>query len=397
MTVGTPANQQTVTITAVGAASPAGTPVDVTPALARAHLGREDVVAHGTGLDLAAPLKFKHAANMPFSARGTGISFTPPAAFAHSSNEPVQPLGTGITLDKPLAKAHEVNAAVRDAAVTTAGYQGTPSPNLWFGGPVLSNRAGSMVLRDAAGLVVDSLNYGLLVDPWASEGYQGVSGFEESGCRVPTPGVAGGGGPFAAAPTTNTPHRSAGRFPDGADTDSNCDDFAVQAATVLPVASAAGAANLKVENVANFAAGQAIHVGTGADAETAVIAAVGTPGATTSSAATAVGAVAIPVANSAGFTAGQAIAVGTGPNAETAVVVSVSRIPGFGPGGPRRGGILTLAGPLTHAQAADAPVSGTGLTLTAALTRAHESGTQVFVSAPTPGAPNKYEKPATRR
>ena len=104
MTVGTPANQETVTITAVGAASPAGTSIDFTPALAKAHLNREFVVAQGTGLDLAAPLKFNHAANLPFSDRGTGISFKPATAFAHSSNEPVQPLGTGITLDSPLAE-----------------------------------------------------------------------------------------------------------------------------------------------------------------------------------------------------------------------------------------------------------------------------------------------------
>ena len=45
MTVGTPANQETVTITAVGASSPAGASVDFTPALAKAHLSREDVVA----------------------------------------------------------------------------------------------------------------------------------------------------------------------------------------------------------------------------------------------------------------------------------------------------------------------------------------------------------------
>ena len=129
----------------------------------------------GTGLDLAEPLKFNHSANMPFSARGTGISFEPATAFAHSSNEPVLPLGTGITLDKPLANDHEINAVVRDAKVTTAGYQGTPKPNQWFGGPALAN-AGNMVLRDAAGLVVDSLNYGGLVDPWAAEGYQAASG-----------------------------------------------------------------------------------------------------------------------------------------------------------------------------------------------------------------------------
>ena len=148
----------------------------------------------GTGLDLAEPLKFNHASNMPFSARGTGISFKPATAFAHSSNEPVQALGTGITLDQPLAKDHAVNAVVRDAAVTTAGYQGTPAPNQWFGGPALAApdyarpgrplNAGAMILRDAAGLVVDSLNYGLMVDPWAAEGYQATSGAGEGGCRV---------------------------------------------------------------------------------------------------------------------------------------------------------------------------------------------------------------------
>src|ERR1035438_4469393 len=100
LTVGTPANHEAVTITAVGASSSTGASVDFTPALAQAHANREGVVAQGTGLDLAAPLKFNHAANLPFSVRGTGISFQPATAFAHSSNEPVQALGTGITLEK---------------------------------------------------------------------------------------------------------------------------------------------------------------------------------------------------------------------------------------------------------------------------------------------------------
>ena len=94
----------------------------------------------GTGLDLAEPLKFNHAANIPFSVRGTGISFEPATTFAHSSNEPILPLGTGITLDKPLANDHEIDAVVRDEKVTTAGYQGTPKPNQWFGGPALCQR-----------------------------------------------------------------------------------------------------------------------------------------------------------------------------------------------------------------------------------------------------------------
>src|SRR5207244_1756982 len=107
---------------------------------------------------------------------------------------------------------------------------------------------GNMVLRDAAGLVVDSLNYGGLVDPWAAEGYQATSGAGQSGCRVTSPGPAGGFGP--AAPAAAVIDRSAGRFPDGLDADSNCTDFLLQPATTLPVASAAGATNIKIASVA---------------------------------------------------------------------------------------------------------------------------------------------------
>ena len=130
-------------------------------------------MAPGTGVELAAPLKLlTMRANLPFSVRGTGITFRPATAFAHSSNEPVQPLGTGIKLDSPLATEHGIDAVVRDAAVTTAGYQGSPAPNQWFGGPALAPGAGAMVLRDAAGLVVDSLNYG---DAWWTHGLPKVT------------------------------------------------------------------------------------------------------------------------------------------------------------------------------------------------------------------------------
>ena len=367
LTIGAPANQQTVTITAVGTPGPGGTGVDFAPALAQAHPINDAVLAPGTGLDLAAPLKFNHAANLPFSDRGTGISFQPASAFAHSSNEPVQALGTGITLDSPLANGHAINAVVRDATVTTEGYQGTSAPNQWFGGPALSPSAGSMVLRDAAGLVVDSLNYGLLVDPWAAEGYQAVSGSGQSGCRVPAPGIG----------------TSAGRFPDGADTDSNCADFLTQATATLSAASAAGGTNIKVASVEGFDAGQAIMIDSGANQETAVIATVGTPGATTVDTATAVGATTIPVASAFGFRPGQTITIDSGANSETAVVVSA----------PRRGAAtITVAAPLTLAHAAGAQVSGTGITLATALTRMHASGAPVAGSVPTPGAPNQYDR-----
>jgi hypothetical protein len=391
LTVGTPRNHEWVTITAVGAASPTGASVDFRPALAQPHASREGVVAQGTGLDLAAPLKFNHAANMPFSVRGTGISFQPATAFAHSSNEPVQPLGGGITLDKPLVNAHAIDAVVRDAQVATAGYQGTPAPNQWFGGPALSPGAGNMVLRDAAGLVVDSLNYGGLVDPWAAEGYQATSGSGESGCRAPAPGPGRGGFGGPGAPAASAPDRSVGRFPDGLDTDSNCTDFLVQPATTLSAASAAGASNIKVASVAGFDAGQTILIDTGASFEAAVIATVGTAGATTVGAATGVGTTVIPVANAAGFSVGQTITIDGGAMSETAVVASIA---GGGRGGAAR---ITVAAPLTLAHAAGAQVSGTGITLSAALTRAHDSGAQVASNVPTPGASNKYYRPRPRQ
>ena len=111
-----------------------------------------------------------------------------------------------------------------------------------------------------------------------------------------------------------------------------------------------------------FDAGQAIMIDSGANQETAVIATVGTPGATTVDTATAVGATTIPVASAFGFRPGQTITIDSGANSETAVVVSA----------PRRGAAtITVAAPLTLAHAAGAQVSGTGITLATALTRMH--------------------------
>jgi hypothetical protein len=393
ITVGTPANKETVTISAVGTAGPGGTGMDVTPALARAHGDSETVVNPGTGLNLDAPLKFNHASNLPFADRGTGISFQPATAFAHSSNEPIQALCTGITLDRALTNEHAIDAPVRDATVTSAGYQGKPEPNQWFGGPALSTsavsfgrttisiNAGNMVLRDAAGLVVDSLNYGLLVDPWAGEGYQGVSGPTESGCRVVAPGLSSGFGP-AASPVSAS-NTSAGRFPDGADTDSNCHDFVTEPATALSAAAASGAANIKVASVAGFEAGQTLRIDAGSNLETAVIATVGTPGATTMTGAASAGATVIKAANVSGFTIGQNITIGNGADQEAAVIAATTR---------RGAGTITVSVPLAHDHAAGTQVAGTGITLTTALTREHAADAQVAGSPSTPGAPNKSSK-----
>ena len=369
--VGMPGQIETVTVAAIS-----GNNVDVRPALRRDHGNSDPVVEPGSGLDLAAPLKFAHAGNLPVAVRGSGISFTPASAFARSSNEPVIALGSGVTLDRPLAAAHGVDAAVRDEAVTTAGFQGTA--NQWFGGPALSTLAGAMILRDASGHVADSLNYGLLVDPWAAEGYQGASGVGEGGCRVAPPGV-GRGGRGAAPVVTNS---SAMRLPDGQDRDSNCTDFVTQTATVLPEGAAAGAANIKVAGVTGFVANQPVMVDSGANAESAVITQVGTAGAARSGAAVAAGATTIPVAGApGGFAVGQVIAIDN----ENATVAAIA--------GGRGGVTVTVAAPLAAAHAAGALVSGTGLTLRAPLAKPHAAGAQVAADLPTPGAANKRTVP----
>ncbi len=390
ITVGTPASQQVVTVTAVGTPGPDGTPIDFTPALNKAHVVSEWVVSPGTGLNLAAPLRFNHAANLPFSDRGTGVSFQPATAFAHSSNEPVQALGTGITLDKPLTNNHAIHAAVRDAAVKTAGYQGVPTPNQWFGGPEFTTKSpqfgrtlnveeGSIVLRDPSGVVADSLNYGGLVDPWAAEGDQAVSGAPISGCYAPAPGSVFNPWSTVVAPVAiNT---SAGRFPDGADTDSNCTDFSTQAAASLSATSAAGATNIKVASTEGFRPGQTVHIDSGANTETAVIAAVGTAGATTVRTSTDAGATLLPAVNVTGFGKGQTITIDEGANSETAVVSSIRA---------RGAATITVVAPLARGHAAGAQISGSGISLTTPLTRTHTDGAQVSDSVPTPGAPNQY-------
>jgi len=341
---------------------------------------KELVIVSGVGADgihLAAPLKFDHAAAIDVSGVGTGISFSPATKFAHVSGDAVQALGSGVTLDRPLAKSHPYGAAVGDHDGSVA--------NQWFGS-VLSTRAGSIALLDAAGVLVDGMVYGSQQSNSSANGtiaspeiatLEGDEG--KGGCIVVVPG---GPGPAAAG------DRSVGRFPDGADTDNNCTDFLLQPATSLSAASAAGANNIKVASVTDFAAGQTITIDTGANLQTAVIASVGTAGATTAGAAISAGATVIPVANTSGFVAGQAITI----NQETAVVASTTR------GGRSGGGAsITIAAPLTLAHAAGAQVSGSGITLTAPLTQAHAAGAQVAAGAPTPGGPNKYYRRPLQR
>jgi hypothetical protein len=225
LTIGAPANQQTVTITAVGTPGPAGTGVDFTPALAQAHPINDAVLAPGTGLDLAAPLKFNHAANLPFSDRGTGISFQPATAFAHSSNEPVQALGTGITLDRPLAtttRSTRLCVMPRSRPRATRGHRRPTSG-----------------LEDQPSRPAPATWCCVTLPAWLSTASTTASSSTHGPPRVTRPPPDQGR--VAAACLRPASVRSAGRFPDGAGTDSNCADFLTQAtATCRPLRPQAG-------------------------------------------------------------------------------------------------------------------------------------------------------------
>jgi len=375
---------ETVTVTKVGTQSVRNT-------LNGSLANNEDP---GTGLELSEPLKFDHSANIPFSVKGTGITFEPATKFAHSSNEPVLALVSSITLDQPLSNNHGIDTVIRDAKVTTAGYQGTKAPDQWFGGPALSASAGNMVLRDADGNVVDGLNYGGLVDPWASEGYQATSGAGQSGCFVASPGAAGRGGRGQVAPTSQ-PNRSAGRYPDGVDTDSNCKDFNLQSVISLSTSAVAGANNIKVNSVSGFVQGQSIIIGSVANNETAVIASVGTSGGTALASAARAGSKVILVSGIEGFSAGQTIVIDNGTKQETAVVVALAAAPRrFG--APRGGNValpsdtIKITMPLKFGHAVGSEAAGSGISFTAPLSKSYDRGTLVAGSIPTPGEPNQY-------
>ncbi|MBN1972779.1 MAG: lamin tail domain-containing protein [Sedimentisphaerales bacterium] len=369
--------------------------------------GRRGGMGGGTPgvVELAAPLKFDQISGVDVSAPGTGISFSPATRFQHMSGDAVQALGSGITLDSALSGSHEYGAAVVNTQVTNAGYQGTPAPNQWFGNP-LSASAGSIALMDASGkVVVDAMVYGSQQSSSSANGtitspeIAVLEGDQsQGGCIVVAPSAGRGGFGRRGGSTAGEANKSLGRFPDGKDTDSNCNDFLSQSnGTNLAVAAAAGANNIKVSSM-EFSTGQTIIIDSGENRETAVIAAVGTAGGTAVDTAAEVGATVIIVAGTEGFSVGQTITIDSGENSETAVIASVSgggaRGGRFGMSGNRGGqggaAAITVTKPLIFAHDMGVQVSGTGVTLTKALTRAHNSGAQVAGSGPTPGAPNQY-------
>ncbi|MGO4514604.1 arabinofuranosidase catalytic domain-containing protein [Terriglobus sp. 2YAB30_2] len=347
--------------------------------------------ANGTGTDiiLTSPLRYDHMAGIDVADPGTGITFEPATKFTHTSGDAVQALGTGVTLDRPLSRTHPYGAYIAGIATRSAGYQGPQAPDQWFGtslsnptvaqnpaGP-FANNAGSLALVDSTGkIVVDALVYGTRQSNSSGNGtitspeLATLEGSQsQGGCIVVAPAIVGGAG------------TSVGRFPDGADSDSNCTDFVSQAATSLAATSEAGTTNIKVAGITGFTAGKTVIVGFGADGETAIIANVGTSGATSSTEVTAIGSTVIRVLSTAGFTTGQTIMVGSGANTETAVIRSLGR---------RGNASITIDTPLTHLYEPGTSVSGSGITFTSALRRAHPVGSPVVSDVPTPGASNTY-------
>ena len=338
----------------------------------------------GTGLDIAEPLKYAHSSNMPFSVNGTGISFEPGTKHPHYSNEPVLALCFSIELDSPLAAAHPIDEAV---IAGTGGYRGAVPADLTFGGPALSEAGGNITLRDARGNIADALNYGLVVDPWLSEGYQADSGAHEPGNFVATPvvsrrfGAGMGGGALPQVPAL-----SAGRFPDGADLDDNKHDFQAQLPFSLALPALAGDTNIKLSTVQGVREGASIVIGRGAEAQVVNVAKVGTAGGTQLTAAAGAGSKTLAVASTAGFTPGQEITVG----GEKATVAEVIMPRGWWIPRNQQVDKLVLSAPLRKAHKVSETAFGTGITLAEPLKAAYAGGTPVATGQPTPGAANRY-------
>lgn len=349
-------------------------------------------------VELTTPLRFDHMADEDVTDRGTGITFSPATRFVHKSGDAVQALGSGIRLKGNLVKSYDAGTAVINPQASSSGYQGTVVPDQWFGAP-LSPVAGSIALMDAGGnVIVDAIVYG------SQQGNSSANGIittpeiatlegdqSQGGCIAVVPGSLSGQGQFI--PASGKSDRSIGRFPDGADTDSNCDDFLLQDAATLLLPVTAGSNNIKVGSATDLKAGQKVFIGSGSDIESMVIEAIGTSGGTTVISDVNAGAAVIPVAGIEGFSAGQTITVGSGTNIETAVVASIAYARGRpGVQGAVPAQSVTVTSPLAKSHTAGALVAGSGITLASPLKLNHDRGSQVASNVPTPGKPNQYAR-----
>ena len=268
----------------------------------------------------------------------------------------------------------------------SAGQSLRPDTSLF--GRLIPLPEGSLVLRDASGVVADSLNYGGLSDPWAAKGYQAESGEK----RVAASLLRQAGWRFSQMGRRFARSIEAlAASPDGADTDSTVRILLWPPLPYYRSGPPQGAQRSEVASVAGFRAGR-----DGTRSAPALMASAGwlpaweRQGRRPTSNEVPAGATTIPVGSPLGFENGQTITVGTGADAET--------------GPSRRSGASreersSVAAPLKQAHGAGTQVSGTGLTLGSGLTRAHAVGAQVGVTLPTPGTPNESEQvsPASAR
>ena len=347
-------------------------------------------------VELTTALKFDHMLDVDVSDPGTGISFSPATKYEHKSGDAVQALGSGIELESALDKSHDYGTPVINPNVTSSGYQGNKAPDQWYGTP-LSTSAGSIALMDAKGdLVVDAMVYGSQQSNSSANGTVAspeIATLEgnqsQGGCIVVVPN-AGRNFRFTSSSGGET-NKSFGRFPDGADTDSNCSDFQQQNTITLLAPASAGSNNIKTGSVTNFRVDQNIIIGTGSNSEIAKIADIGTAGYTTSGINAKAKTTVIPVFSAEGFSAGQNITIDNGTKQEPAVVESVAT-------GRRRFGMnnntptdtLRLATPLKFAHKSGVQISGSGITLAKPLAMDHNNGVQIASGEPTPGEANQY-------
>ncbi|HEX2920535.1 MAG TPA: arabinofuranosidase catalytic domain-containing protein [Bacteroidales bacterium] len=357
------------------------------------------VADKGGAVEIMAPLKYSHKVDEDISDRGTGISFTPATKFVHKSGDAVQALGSGLILDKALDSDHPYGTAILNQQAKSIGYQGSTKPDLWYGAP-LSASAGSVTLIDNSGLViVDAIVYGSLLGNSSAAGtitspeiaiLEGDQG--QAGCIVVVPGTGRSMGPMALA--NNIVNRSIGRYPDGNDNDSNCSDFLIQPNTTLALTAERGSNKINATSVTGLTQGQKIILGSGPDAETALIAEVGTSGGTLTGAPVTGGATMLLVRGTEGFSAGQTITIDSKNRTETAVISSVANARRRFMGGNNNIPLDTikLSTPLKSGYIAGSKVAGSGITLKEALKKTHNSGTQMAGGVPTPGAPNEYSR-----
>ncbi len=346
-------------------------------------------------VELDSPLKFDHMLDVDVSDAGTGVSFTPATRYEHKSGDALQALGSGIVLENALEQNHEVGSAILNNQAGSENLQEV-SPNQWFGAP-LSFYGGSIALMDASDkVVVDAMVYG---SPQTNSGANGtitspelatLEGIQkQGGCIVVVPGINRSN--RLDVSSLDHSNKSVGRFPDGADTDSNCNDFNVQKTHSLLIPVQTGENNLKVNSVEDLLAGQEIRIGTGTNSETVVIAEVGTAGGTTLGIAAKAGAKVVLVGSVSGFNPGQTIIIDNGPREETAVVTSTATARRrYGAPGAAPSDTIKIATPIKNNHAAGVQVAGTGITLSTPLNKSHDTGAQIASNVPTPGKPNQY-------